>query len=198
MGYLDVLTEGYSFWLGYADDILEIHTDLDGSAAVLCEPVEPAGGAPAPAPALPGVALTPFSSPQLGFGIRYPSGWWVQADPVSGEAHFRPGNSLPTFGMQISRLPEMRGDVDAWLAAYQAELGASDPSASQDAVVQTVGLDARSQRFSRDLNETRVMERVTFFPEGYRIRQWAPADQWGEWDERFVQMLASLTFLGPE
>jgi hypothetical protein len=198
-GYLDVLTEGYSFWIGYVDEIFEIHTDFDGNVAVLCEePLEPAGGAPVPGATPQGTILTPFSSPQMGFGISYPAGWWVEANPVSGEAQFRPGNNLPTFGMQVTRITGVPGDADAWLVSYQAELGASDPTASQDAVVQTVGMDGRSQRFNLDLRGVRVMERVTFFPAGYRVRQWAPADQWAEWDERFVQMLASLVFLATE
>jgi hypothetical protein len=199
MAYLDVLTEGFGFWLGYVDEIFEIHTDLEGSVAVLCEePTEPAGGELVPGLAPQGAAFTSFGNEQIGFGISYPLGWWVEADPVSGEAFFRPGNNLPTFGMQITRLGDLSGDVDTWLAAYQAELGSSDPTASQDAVVQTVGMSGRSQRFNRDLRGTRVMERVTFFPEGYRVRQWAPADQWAEWDERFVQMLGSLVFHSPD
>jgi hypothetical protein len=117
---------------------------------------------------------------------------------VSGETLFRPGNSLPTFGMEVKRLASPSGDIDTWLASYQQDLGAVDPTVSQDAVVQTVGTSGRSQRFNLDLRGTRVVERVTFFSEGFRIRQWAPADQWGEWDRLFVQMLARLVFLAPE
>jgi hypothetical protein len=197
--YLDVLTEGFGFWLGYVDEVFEIHTDLQGTMAVLCEePVEPTGGELAPGLAPQGTAFTSFGNEQIGFGISYPLGWWVEADPVSGEAFFRPGNNLPTFGMQITKLGDPSGDVDTWLAAYQTELGSSDPTASQDAVVQTIGINGRSQRFNRDLRGIRVMERVSFFPEGYRVRQWAPADQWAEWDERFVQMLGSLVFHSPQ
>jgi hypothetical protein len=194
--YMDVLTEGFSFWLGYVDEIFEIHTDLAGNVAVLCEePVEPAGGQLAPGGGPEGTAFTSFGNDQMGFGISYPLGWWVEADPASGEAVFRPGNNLPTFGMEVIRDANLTGEMDPWLAAYQAELGQSDPTASQDAVIQTIGTSGRSQRFNRDLRGIRVMERVTVFPEGYRIRQWAPADQWAEWDERFVQMLGSLTLL---
>lgn len=189
VAYTEALAEGYRFALHSGGTAYELHTDLGGGTAVLCE-----GVVPEPAAA----ALDWFDSGRLGLSIRYPLGWWVAAREDAGEITFRPGNNLPTLGMTIARLDGGPGTADDWLAGFQAELLASDPSASPAGAMQVVDASARSGRYRHQLGGREVVERVTYFPEGYQVRQWAPVEQWAEWEEPFLQVLASLTFLAAE
>jgi len=184
MAYTEALVEGYRFSLETGGTAYRLHTDLEGATAVLCPG---AGGEPA--------ALDWFSSARLGLTVPYPLDWWAAAREDEGEVTFRPGNNLPTLGMTIKQLAGASGSIDEWLSGFEADLLASDPSASPAGPVQTVGANARSGRYNRPLGGGWVIERVTYFPEGYQVRQWAPADQWGQWNESFLRILAGLTFL---
>jgi hypothetical protein len=185
VAYTEALVEGYSFTLRSGGTAHELHTDLEGGTAVLCQGVT----------AEPAVAFDWFDSGRLGFSIRYPMGWWAAAREDEGEVTFRPGNNLPTLGMTITRLDGASGSVDDWLATFEAQLLASEPSVSPAGPVQTIGTTARSGRYRHQLGGGWVVERVTVYPEGYQVRQWAPAEAWAEWEEPFLRVLAGLTFL---
>jgi hypothetical protein len=189
IAYTEAQVEGYAFSLTSGGTVYELHTDLGGGSSILCEGATPESAA---------AALEWFDSARLGLSMRYPLDWWVSAREDAGEVTFRPGNNLPTLGMTIARLDGVSGVPDDWLAAFQAELFASEPSAYQADAVQVVGASARSGRFRHQLGGGEVVERVTYYAEGYQVRQWAPADQWAEWEEPFVRILGSLTFLAAQ
>jgi hypothetical protein len=187
VAYTEALVEGYSLTLRSGGTVYELHADLGGSTAVLCP--EAAGEL---------AALDSFSSGLIGITVPYPPGWWAAAREDEGEVTFRPGNNLPTLGMTITRLDGAPGSVDDWLASFEAELLASEPSASPAGPVQTIGATGRSGRYRHQLGGGWVVERVTVYPQGYQVRQWAPAEAWAEWDEPFLRVLAGLTFLSAQ
>ncbi len=197
--YLDVLTDGYAFMLKHSGEVYEIHSNLAGTVVVLCQagekPVQPTtfvepypGGAPA------GIIFTPYADEQVGFGISFPLGWAVVPAPAEGEVFFGPGDGNPSYGVLVQRLESGAGDPDAWLTEYELALYTGDTTAVQDGKRQPVATGGLSQRYRRQVSGVRVVERVTFFPQGYVVRQWAPADEADTWDDAYLQMLNSAVF----
>lgn len=180
-------TVGFRFQFLTGDELYDVRASSDGSAAVLCPQTE----------SLPEseTTLDSFESQPIGFAILYPAGWWVAARENIGEVAFRPGNDLPTLGMTITRSGGEPVTVDECLATLESELVAGDRTAATAGAVQTVGGDARSGRYRHQLGGGYVVERITCYPEGYLVRQWAPADQSAGWEKPFLRMLDSLRFL---
>jgi len=203
MNYLTVITEGYSFALTRAGVAHEVHTDLTGSFGVICEgkgvETEDEGAViPLPADAPGGIVFTSYSDETQGFGISYPLGWVVEPAPAEAEVYFGPAGGDPSHGMLVSYLGGPLADADGQLSDYQIALYTSDSTAVQVGERESAGVGGRSERYSRELEGGKVVERVTFFAEGYRVLQWAPADEWSSWDDPFLQMLNSLVFNRPE
>ena len=191
--YLTVITEGYRFWLTYAGRGYEIHTDRSGRAAVWCtgkdaQKDSPSAGTPG------GFVFTSYSNEALDLGISYPLSWAIEPGPAQAELYFGPAGGDPTHGMRVLYLGDAPGDLGDWLSDYQITLYAADPTAIKVGERENAGNGGRSQRFSREIKGVKVMERATFFSEGYRVLQWAPAQEWTNWDDPFLQMLNSLIF----
>ena len=82
------------------------------------------------------------------------------------------------------------------MSEYQINLYNSDPTALQSGERLVVGTGGQSQLFSRTSDGVPLIERVTFYPEGYRVLQWGPETEWETWDDPYLQMLDSLVFIG--
>ena len=185
--YADVETDGYALWLSAGEAEYEVHTDLGGNQAALCAAAESGGKGEGGEANQQQTELELYDSEQLHFSIRYPAGWWVEANPVSGQAIFHPGNNSPLHGMVVQRQDPAAVDPFGWLAELS-----DDPEAAPEGGRQLVGTEGQSQVFRRMRNGEPVLERVTAYPAGVQVRQWAPAGEWPEWEVRFLQMLDSL------
>lgn len=194
LDYAQVLTPGFALRLTHGGSQYEVHTDLAGSTAALCQ--ELIGAAPVLASSSPvEEPLDQFRNDQLGVAIGFPSDWWVATEAEAGSATFRPGNGLLTLGTEIDRVAFQPADFEDQLDTYLAELSAADPAATPVEALQTVNIGGLCQRYQRTLGGMPIVERVTLFPEGYQVRQWAPAGEWSTWDQVFLRMLAGLEFL---
>jgi hypothetical protein len=193
MTYAAVETEGYAFSLTYSGTEYRVHTDLDGSKAVLCtesgqERVDEKAR----------VVFTSYSDDALGFGISYPLGWTVERMEADGQVHFIPAGGDPILGMTISRLMTPTMDLETAIAQYRINLYNNNASALEVDSPHPVGPGGRSQVYSREVAGITVFERVTFFAEGYRVAQWGPlAERW-TWDDPFIQILTSFIALETE
>jgi hypothetical protein len=193
--YLDVETEGYIFMLTHAGVVYQVHTDLAGGFGVLCRGSGDRESEASKSPDAPvDMVFTSYSDETLGLGISYPLGWTVEPGQAEGEVYFGPAGNDPARGMIISDLGSVSGEVDTWLSDYQVALYSSDPTAVQSEERQVVGPNGQSQLYSREIDGVTIMERVTFFAEGYRVLQWGSMAEWATWNDPFLQMLNSLVF----
>jgi hypothetical protein len=183
--YTPGVVNGYS-WTFLYDNLVryEVHSELDGSPAVLC----------ASANVAPDVRLTVFSSPT--FSILTPESWLVFQDSAASAVLFAPQaqDMCGDPGMLVTVIGRVANDVtpDKILGDYVAAVGVTESPETR----LSIGPFGRSTMYETPCGrDSRRQWRITAFVQfgsAYRVDQWSPSDRFGQWDTLFQQMLGQF------
>mgnify|MGYP005837517751 CR=1 FL=1 len=193
--YRPEMVHGYR-WTFLYDNLVryEVHSNLDGTMAVLCSSTNVA----------PDVRLTTYSTPA--FTILAPEPWLVFANSDKSEVLFAPqaDDDCDQPGMRVTVLGRVASGVtpDQVIDDYLAGGGYTDtPTARANA-----GSLGRTTEFESACDALTRRWRVSAFVQygsAYRVEQWAPQDQFEQWAELFTNMVnqfspadASMTLPG--
>jgi len=162
----------------------EVHSDVDGSGAVLCW------------------AQSLTSEAQLGlfntttFAILSPEAWLVFPNDNATEVLFAPQPDAPCDqpGMRVSVLGRVASGVtaDQLLTDRLAQLGASEAPGAREAV----GAAGRSTVFETPCDGAARRVKLSAFVQfgsAYQIEQWAPPSHFDNWHPLFRNMLSQFT-----
>ena len=170
---------GYRFFFLFDNRVrYEVHTNLDGIQAVLCSSVNVA----------PDVRLSAYTVPE--FTILAPEAWLVF--PNTDSTLFGPQQqtacSLP--GMRIWVLGRVASGVtpDQLIDEFLAEIEAQDNATQRTSIESTGRTTTFEQPCDPGVQGWRVSAFV-YFGSGYRIAQWAPQDEFGQWDPYFQNIV---------
>jgi hypothetical protein len=172
---------GYAWTFEFSNQVVyEVHSNLDGSQAVLCSARSVA----------PDVRLTTYQTTV--FTIRLPVAWLAFPDDARSEVLFGP-QAQPACDAPGARVVVI-GRVAAGVTPDQliddqlALLDTSDAPAERE----TVGAFGRTTTAETACKNTTRRWRISTFVQygtAYRVEQWAPADTFAEWDATFRDML---------
>ena len=111
LSYAQVTTAGYSIHFTVADKDYDVHTNADGSSAVLCPK------------AAPDQAFTVYASPELLFSIAHPQDWVTAVLNESGRyVTISPDGDDPSLGLSVAALGDgYTADEAADLVAEYAD-----------------------------------------------------------------------------
>jgi hypothetical protein len=184
--YTPGTVNGYR-WTFLFDNMVryEVHSDQDGTPAVLCTSVNVA----------PDVRLVVYNSPT--FTILTPESWLVFQDPNASAVLFAPQaqDNCGDPGMLVTVLGRVASDTtpDQILTNYVAAVGVEEADTART----TMGSFGRSTTYQTPCSEggTRQWRVSAFmqFGSAYRVDQWAPLDRFDQWDTLFQQMLSQFS-----
>jgi len=175
------VVHGY-VWTFLFDNLVryEVHSNLDGTMAVLCSSTNVA----------PDVSLTTYST--QAFTILVPEPWLVFANADKSEVLFAPqaSDECDQPGMRVTVLGRVASGVtpDQLIDDYLNDGGYTDtPTARTSA-----GSFGRTAEFEAACDALTRQQRISAFVQygsAYQVEQWAPQDQFGEWAELFANMV---------
>ncbi len=186
--YTAGMVNGYR-WTFLFDNMVryEVHSDLDGSPAVLCSSTNVA----------PDVRLTVYTSPT--FSILTPESWLVFQDQAGSAVLFAPQaqDQCGDPGMLVTAIGRVASGVtpDQILTDYVAAVGVDEAPTARI----PIGSFGRSTAYETPCGEGLRKWRVSAFMEygsAYRVDQWAPSDRFDQWDALFQQMLSQFAPAG--
>jgi hypothetical protein len=182
--YTSGVVNGYR-WTFLFDNMVryEVHSDLDGSPAVLCTSINVA----------PDVRLVVYDSAV--FTILTPESWLVFQDHDSNTVLFAPQvqDMCSDPGMQVTALGRVASGVtpDQILNEYVAAVGVEESPTARS----SMGSFGRSTVYETPCSDGTRKWRISAFMlygSAYRVDQWAPDDRFDQWDSLFQQMLSQF------
>jgi hypothetical protein len=192
--YAQVATAGYSVHFIVADKDYEVHTNADGSSAVLC------------LKAAPEEAFTVYSSPELLFSIAHPRGWATAVlNESGGNVTISPDRGDPSLGLSVTAVGDgyTADEAGELLADYRNSVSNQDPSAVfvDDAeVLQATG--ARGVQLSyyvalADEHFRHFTAAVLVSEQGlaFRLLLWTPREEYWDHAGDFSRILHSFQTL---
>jgi len=186
--YQPETVHGYS-WTFLFDNLVryEVHSNLDGTMAVLCSSTNVA----------PDVRLTTYSTPA--FTILVPEPWLVFANADKSEVLFAPqaSDECDQPGMRVRVLGRVASGVtpDRLIDDYLDEGGYTDSPTARTAA----GSFGRTAEFESACDALTRRWRISAFVQygsAYQVEQWAPGDAFGDWAELFANMVNQFTPAG--
>jgi len=181
--YPQTATPGYRFLLTVQGVIYEVHTNLDGSRAVLCDQASVKQNPP----------LNTFRSAQ--FSIAYPQAWTVTTRDAS-ETYFglsaapvcsQPGMTVTLLGVEPpGKTAEMllndyqKANADLTAIVARTDIG----DLGRDAVYQGACTDGSLRRS--------LVATFIAFSTGYRIVAFAPKNAFDQWSDTFQHLVAAF------
>jgi len=182
--YTPGTVNGYS-WTFLFDNMVryEVHSNLDGTQAVLCSSVSASSN----------IQLTPYQA--LNFSILSPEAWLIFSNAGQTTVLFAPQQQITCAlpGMRVTVVGRIASGItpDQLLDEYLSQAGAQDNPADRS----TIGSFGRSTLFQSACENASRQWRVSMFVQygtAYRVEQWAPADVFSQWAQAYLDMLSQF------
>ena len=177
------LINGY-VWTFTFDNMVryEVHSNYTGTPAVLCGAVN----------IRPDIQLSTYSNPV--FSLLIPEAWLVFPASTGSSVSFGPtaaaADDCALPGARVDPVGRVASGVtpDTLLDDTLSEMNVQDDPTTRA----SVGTFGRSTTLQTDCGDSGRLWRVTAFVDygsAFRVTQWAPANEFAQWDDAFNNML---------
>ena len=188
--YAQVTTAGYSITFMVANRDYEVHTNADGSSAILC--VKPAVEE----------AFTTYVSSQLSFSIAHPELWTPVLNEGKREVVIAPEDGEDSLGITVTLLGDGHtvGETRSLLDEYKSSLPPQYPSVifvAEPAEIETAAAHGHKMSYQITLaNDSTLQYIVAVLVDNagnvYRLLMWTPQEEYWDHAGDFSKVLHSF------